>query len=331
MCAIFAEENIKKQRFLDQIFEDVQNSDVKSRNGYASVNPLIIIAAMPDDPKDLTTNDLIAIFENLSKEPISDEALLHANFDTLIDATKLILPQLSASQNAWIFNQIAQAEIPMFDELTEIVTDNLMKNVYHLSPDEMIDVDFALRKYYAKEKKISGKLELLRKTARNAFPLRLNLNLLEDTSYKQLMKIVRYLSNNSSLIANERDERNYEFDTLEKHDLDMLISKILWLDDHVFQMNDVVCVIVTLSRFPKLNEKSEKLLEKMFRIWCKSAKNFDDVDKILNLLVERGRLRYDSKLFSNPLFIEQCAQHTIKNNKLSDTLSILEAFIRLVS
>lgn len=277
---------------------------------------LKLIESLPQDPILFTENDLIDAFAKLSSGPVSDDALLHDNFNTFIEATTLILPKLSATQNVQIFSQMCRAEIPMFDELADIVVKALLQRITFMTIDEIIEVDRSIRSYYVREWKISKLLETLRQSTRTAFIVKVNCDLIESQSYEKLMRIIQYLSNNKSLVKNI--------------DTTSLAEQLLLIDDHKFQLNDVVCVIITLARNLQLDEHSQQLLTKMFRIWCSRNKNIGDVQTILELLVTKKLKDIDLTPFQNLSFIQHCAKHAIDHREIRSAFDILNRFNEMV-
>lgn len=277
---------------------------------------LKIIESISSDPNDISEHDLLKIFGRLSAGIISDDALLHENFNTLIDATKLILPKLSVSQNVNIFTQLCEAQIPMFDELSEIVVNALLRRISHITVDDIISVDFSIRKYYAREWKLSKSFETLRQATRTAFIVKANNELVEDQTYDKLIRMMRYLSNNQSLVKN--------VDTMS------LAEQLLLKEDCEFELNDVVCVIVTLARFLKPNNQSKQLLSKMFRIWCSRTESIADVKSILQLLTTKKLEDIDLNSFNDPLFIRHCSNYAIQQKDVRSGFEILDGFNEMV-
>ncbi|XP_055313003.1 uncharacterized protein LOC129574678 isoform X2 [Sitodiplosis mosellana] len=282
---------------------------------------LEIIKALPADSKDITEEMLIETYDKLSAGPINDEALLHANFDTFIDATECILLKLSVSQVLHIFKQTARAQIPMFDELNEIIVKDilvkkdLLRHITFITVDDIIDVDFALRKYYAREWKISKLFEEFRQATRAAFVAKVNEELVENLSHKKLMRIMRYLGNNRSLV--------------QYVDTSSLSKQLLLEDDQEFQDSDVVFTIVTLARFPKLDEHSKQLLTKMYRIWCGNEQDIESVKGILKLLCTKKPENTDLSHFHDPLFFQRCTQIAIEKKDMRSAFAVLDAYNEL--
>lgn len=310
------EQQQKKSQQLDYNFTFGERIRRKARSGRRSIE---IIKALPADSKSYTAQSLIDVYDRLSVEPISDEALVHVNFDGFIDGTEFILPKLSTSQIVHIFKQTARAYIPMFDELTETIANTLLLRIQHkpeITIDEIIDVDFALRKYYARDYRLSRLFEMLRLSTCIVFTEYLEEELIERQDYKKLMRIIRYLSNNPILMES--------IDT-------RLFDQLLLEDDHQFEPNDVVCTIVTLARLPKLHEPAKQLLTKMYRIWCSNTDHIDDVKKILKLLATKTI--YKSELpfhFRDALFIQHCTDITIEYNDMRTAFDVLGGMIELV-
>lgn len=271
---------------------------------------LEIIKALPAESEDFTAESLIEVYDKLSIGPISDAALLHENFDTFIDATESILPQLSASQCAHIFKQTARAQIPMFDELTQTIANHLLRCITFITVDEIIDVDFALRKYYVIEWRMSKVFERIRQATRAAFVVRVNDELVERQNYTKLIRIMRYLSNNPSLVKNV--------------DTASLSEQLLLTDDYEFQPNDVICTIVTLNRFPKHDEHSKQLLTKVFCMWCGNAQHIDDVKEIFELLITKQLKNDRSFSIDDKLFVQRCNQIVIEKNDMRSAFDVLD-------
>lgn len=277
---------------------------------------LKIIESLPSNPLDITKEKLLDAYDKLAQAPISDDALLHDNFNTFIDATKIMLISPNATSIVRIFNQICRAEIPMFDELSEMVANALLRRSDFMTMDEIISVDFSLRKYYAREGKLSKLFETLRQATRLGFSVQAKTFHLNQQPYARLIRIMRYLSNNQSLM---RDI-----------DIVSLSEQLLLKEDAEFQLNDTVCVIGTLSQQPKLDEHSKQLLIKMFRIWCSSAKNSKDVRAIIWPLFIRRHFNLDLTTFNDPSFVKHCTKLVIEAEDITLGFEILKPFNNLV-
>lgn len=279
---------------------------------------LKVIEALPCISSEFDNETLIETFCKLGVAPISDDALIHEKFNTLIEATKLILPQLTVEQNVQIFSEICRAEIPMFDELTEFIVDTLLRRVACMTIGDIIVTDYSLRSYYAREMKVGKLFETLRQATRAAFIVKVNNRLVDSQGYEKLMQIVRYLSNNQSLVKNI--------------DIRSLSEQLFLAEDQQFRLNDVTCVIISFARVPTedLPEYSRQLLSKMFRIWCQRTNNFEDVKKILELLVTKKSKDNDSSLLQDGEFISHCSKLTIDKNELRNAFIVMNLFNDLV-
>lgn len=258
---------------------------------------LKMIETLPCNPSEFNGDILIRTFDELGIAAISDDALLHENFNTLTDATKLILPKLTVAQIVHIFNRVCCAQVPMFDELTEFIVNTLLRRVTIMTIDDINDVDHSLRIYYKREMKVSVLFDTLRQAMRISFVVKVNNELIGSQNYKRLMRIVQYLSNNQSLVKNV--------------DTKSLSEQLLLEEDHEFQLNDVICIIVSMARYPRLDEYSRQLLAKMFKIWCCNTDDIVDVQKILELLATKKLKHNDLASFQDSLFISHCSKLTI--------------------
>lgn len=271
---------------------------------------------MSDDPNAITEHDLCSIFKQLSVGVISDEAFLHENFNTLTEATKNLLPKLSVTQIVEIFSQITRAKIPMFDELSEIIVNTLLQRISLITVDEIISVDKTVRDHYNREFKLSRVFETMRQATRASFIVKANNELVNNQSYDKLIRMMRYLSNNPSLAKN--------VDTMS------LSKQLLLTDDNEFQFEDVICVIVTLARFPKLDEHTKQLLTKMFRIWCSNTSLWD-IKALLRLLQTKKLKGIELAPFNDPQFIQHCSKAAIQRNDITSGFDILHGLNDLVS
>lgn len=293
--------SFKKQRDIQEYEQKYLPPKMTFDNGRS----LKIIESLPSNPLDISKEKLLDVYEKLAQEPISDDALLHDNFNTFIDATKMVLLSPNASSMVHIFNQICRAEIPMFDELSETVATALLRRSASMTVDDIISVDFSLRKYYEREGKLSMLFETLRQATRLAFSAQAkNVHMDKQMDHHRLISILKYLSNNGSLM----------------HDVDImsLSEQLLLPGDDEFELNEAVCVIVTLSQFPILNEHSKDLLTKMFRIWCSNAKDIRDIHVILKPLFRRKHDVFDLTKFSGPSFVKHCSKLAIESKDVTE-------------
>lgn len=304
------------QKYRPQRWETKSNLFMHQSQNIDEGRSLEIVKALPVDPQLFSECDLIDAFAKLSTGPISDEALLHNNFNSLADAARLIAPQLSATQIVHIFSLMCRAVIPMFDELTVFIVHDLLQRSSFMTIDDIIKVDSTLRTYYKRQYKLSQLCEELRQVTQTAFIVRVNDALSTEMDYKILMKIMGYLSNNRSLVKNI--------------DFHRLAEQLLRIDDHHFEFHDVVCTIVTLARVPQLEQQSKQLLSKLFWIWSTNVKDIDDVQDILNLLRTKKLDGIDLTPFQNAIFIDQCVKLATECRCLGTVINILNEFVKLV-
>lgn len=275
-----------------------------------------IIKLVPSTVEELSVSKMLDIFEKLSIVRISDDVLLHENFNTLIDSVKLNESSLSVRQFVNIFMQICNAEVPMFDELNEFIVNILLQRFESFTVDDIIDVDFVIRKYYVREFQLSKLFEELRQMTRASFADKANKELSQVQSYAKLMRMLKYLGNNRSLMKGIYTTR--------------LIELLLLEDDNEFSKNDAAFVIVTLARLPILNDSSKLLLAKAFRIWCQSANDTDDVKSILKLLVAKKLDGIDLSPFRCEAFIKHCTKLAVEFANISTAIDILDSFNEMV-
>lgn len=275
-----------------------------------------IIESVPATAAELSVPNLLGIFEKLSYVAITEDALLHENFSTLIDSVKLNQSFLNAQQFVGLFRHICNAEVPLFDELSELVVNNLLKRITSLTVDDIIDTDFVIRKYYVRNFKLSQLFEKLRQKTRASFVDKANNVLAEQQPYDRLMRMLKYLDNNQTLMA--------------KIDTERLNEQLLLTNDSEFSRFDAACVIVTMARLRALSDSSKQLLNKAFRIWCSRAEDTDDVRAMLQLLVYKKLKGIDLSPFHNTMCIEHCTKLTIESANVSIAAVILDFFNRMV-
>lgn len=277
---------------------------------------LKIVQALPSDPQEFNEEIFIEFFDKLSLAPISEEALIHENCMALIDASRLILPKLSYSQIVNIFNQISRAEIPMFDEIAKVVVNALSDRYSEASVHDIVDIDFSVRRYYAKGP-LSRLFAFLSKIVQSEFVYKVNKAIAQGPSSSQLMRIMRYLSNNLSVGA--------------LVDKSILSNQLLLIADHEFRLHDAVCVIVTYSTFTEFDEHSKQLISKMYRIWCNEANTDENARYILSLLSTKKSDHCDLSIFHNTPFIQHCAKLACNKNDIISAFIVLQRFNELVS
>lgn len=284
----------------------------EANNGWS----MQIIKLVPTKVEELSVSNMLDIFEKLGAVRISDDVLLHENFNTLIDSVKLNESILSVRQFVDIFTHICNAEVPMFDELTEFIVNILLQRIDSFTVDDVIDVDFAIRKYYAREVQLSKLFDELRQKTRSLFTDKANKELGQLQTYDKLMRMLKYLGNNRSLMKDVHTTR--------------LIELLLLEDDEEFGKNDAAYVIVMLARLPVLNDSSKLLLSKVFRVWCNRAKDTDDVKTILKLLVGKKLDGIDLSPFHNATFINHCTKLAIEYANITTAIDILDNFNEMV-
>lgn len=275
-----------------------------------------IIKLVPSTVEELSVSKMLDIFEKLSIAQISDDALLHENFNTLIDSVKLNESSLSVRQFVDIFMHICNAEVPMFDELNEFIVNILLQRIESFTVDDIIDVDLVVRKYYAREFLLSKLFEQLRQTTRALFADKANKELSQVQTYDKLMRMLKYLGNNRSLMKGVYTTR--------------LIELLLLENDTEISKDDAAFVIVTFARLPTLNDSSKLLLAKAFRICCNRVKDTDDIRTILELLVDKKLDGIDLTPFKNDAFIHHCTKLAIQYANIKTAVDILHSFNQMV-
>ncbi|XP_031621107.1 uncharacterized protein LOC116339397 [Contarinia nasturtii] len=298
-----------------------------SSNETNGTESLQIVQTLPSDPKDFTKDSLIETFDRLGAYTIGDDALIHGNYDVLIDATKLILPKLNRTQCVHIFMNLCRANVPMFDELCEIVVCNLservdssISHIYYLNEenyesftlDEIIAIDVTIREYYYKKLKLSVLFDTLRKWIRKIFTFKMEHNV-KNFSFTELTKAMRYLSSNTTLV--------------ESFDTKPLFQQLLAANDNEFQLADVNCILVTMSRFKKLDEYARQVVDKMFNICCNKATKFNDAFTILHSFYDHKPTFMDfPPTFVSTKFINCCMQLMLQSDHYEDSLRLLKCF-----
>lgn len=275
-----------------------------------------IINSVPSTIDELSVQQMLNIFDELSIFRISDEALTHENFSTLIDSVKLNESSLSVRQFVEIFMNICDAEVPMYDELNEFIANILLQRCQSLTAHDIVDIDFVVRKHYRRDGRLSKLFDRLRRETRSKFLDKMDDALDKDQSFKRLMRMLKYLDNNRSLMKDYRTIR-----------LTMLLREVF---DEEFSKDDAAFVIVASARLPELNECSKELLAKAFRICRNKVKDADEVRAILKLLVEKKAARIDLKSIQDLMFIQHCTKLAIAHENITTVADILHNFNELV-
>lgn len=277
---------------------------------------LEVVAALPSDAKEFNEEILINSFEKLSLAPISEDALLHENFDALIEASKLILPNLSLGETMKIFKQIYRAEVPSSDELSEVVVVNLSSRIECLTIDQLNAVDVLIRKYYER-----GPLRVYFKTLHQNLELQFvdkwDTQIDDIHCKKKLMRIIRYISNHQKITEQLNPES--------------LSNRLLLRYDSEFEVNDVIGVIVTYARFTlPLGEATQLLINKMYRIFCKKADTVGEVRELLRFLDINKSVACELTPFTNEEFIQHCTTLASDRNDVKSAFDVLYYFNGLV-
>lgn len=290
---------------------------MRSKTHNSFVNYKETVLALPSDTSTPDENELNEIFRKISANgPINPNVLMHEGFVNLIQATRSVLPKLTLSQMVDVLRQIIVAKIPMDDELCDLVIDALLSRISMISVDEIIEIDFLLRKSWGIHS-LNSLFDTLRLTMRTLFAIKVNEELNDELSYEKLLMIVRYLSNNTCISKTIG--------------LDRLAQSLLLIDDNNFQLNDIVCVIITLARCASLDEHSKQLISKMYRIWCNKASTTDHVDNLLSLLVQKKRKFIDMKPFNDAQFIQHCTKVMVDSSDWKKSFEIQEKFNEMVT
>lgn len=275
-----------------------------------------LLNALPSNPNDVSVDALIDFYQKVSGNLlITPNVTKYPKFTVLREATRIHLPKLNTKELKHMFVAILPSKQIMHDKLSKMIVDAFLKRVYYMPFDQILFVDFMLHKYFDSSE-LSKDYNILRLKLQTIFLSKFEDFMNEIDDFEVLMKIVSYCGNNieivSSKIANS------------------VTTSLLLNDDDSFSVNHITSILIMLSSLGKLNEYVEKLLQKMFRLWCQTEVTPTQVFALLSVLAA-NRARIDRDRFNNREFIQHCVNVVIKENDKKLSFNVQNKLTNLVS
>lgn len=277
-----------------------------------------LLENLPSSPNNITIEVLIEFYVTVKGAYLFSPSIKkHPKYNSLYEATKNHLPQLSTRQIKDVFIAILPSKTIMHDRLGEIISEALVNRAQHIPFEQIVFVDFLINKYY-NSKNLSKSFNILRMRLQTLFLTKIEDEMEELDSFEDLMKIVSYCQNNSEIIPSKI--------------INLLTTSLLLADDEHFDINDIKTVLIFLANLGKLNERVEKLLRKMIGLWYKSPVTANDVQTLLKVLAAKNSTnKIDKEFFENLEFIRHCVNIVTEQNNKQITFSVQNSFNKMVN
>lgn len=275
-----------------------------------------IIQSLPSDRGIIDKKDLYNTFLRLNEaSTFTEDVVCHPNFEKLRRITQYTLPRLRDYEVKDMLVVVLSTQILMDDKLSKIIMNAFLQRISLISLDQIIFLDFILRKYYNLNE-LNKRYEIFRLTLQTMFLLKVHNEIGEFRNFESMRKIATYIGNNHEIIPSNI--------------LNSLTSSLLLADDEQFKVIDIIIILRLLSRFGELNEHVLKLLRKMFNLWCESIPTVNDV-KLLSVMLAKNKDIIDKNAFNDKNFIRHCTQVLIKANDYTTSFYVQSNFNHLVS
>lgn len=274
-----------------------------------------LIEILPSNSKSITKEDLIEFYGKIRlQDSITHKTINHPKFTVLREATVANLSQFNTKELKNLMVAILPSKAVMNDQLGRSIADALIERSTFLPFEQIIFIDFVMRKYYNLSE-LSSSYNMLRLRLQTLFLMKIEDVLNDNTDFEELMKIVAYCSNNSEIISTKM--------------FNILTTSLLLTDDEKLTVTHIMsCLILLASK--QLNDHTEKLLNRMILLWRQSNVNATEVQVLLKVLAARKQT-IDLKYFKNEEFIRHCVMVVTQQTDRKLSFSVQNFFNRLVS
>lgn len=278
-----------------------------------------ILSSVPPESEAISPNDALNIFRKLSDassllqlSSTPYKVVEHKNFVVLRQAMKVSLPYLQMTETLEVLRAIRTLRVPSDDTVSIAILSTLIENVFSMSLNEIMITDWFLE---SKKKKSQLAIELHQQLIHkfnvktSQFPVKFNY-------FMKTRRLLQFIERN----INEITER--VFINMGKCASEQPID--------IFTTYEAMDVIIRLARFGNRSEYLKKILEKAFSIWCSKGVTLEMVETVLTSLIRRKpTLNYS--LYTDPRFVETCAQVAMASGNVEKCFLILRQLNRLVS
>lgn len=294
----------------------VQNIDIKYTRQENVKSVVDLIESLPSNANEMTVESLVAFFDRINGNYlIPFRVTEHPKFAILRDATEILLPQLNTKEVKHMLVAILPSKAIMHDKLSNTIADAMLKRAANIPFEQILFVDFIIRKYY-KKFELSKNYNILRLRLQAIFLSKVEDELDEVDDLENLMKIVAYCQNNAEIIPPKL--------------LNRLTTSLLLSEDDEFTVMHISSILMFLANFGKLDEHVEKLLHQMFGLWNKSAATADEVQVLLKVLAAKEDT-IDKEIYKHPEFIRHCVTIVSQQDNSKLLFSVQNSFNKLVS
>lgn len=287
---------------------------ISAEENNASV--LMLLGSLPSNAEFIKVKTLKDFYNGIcGKYLITKSVINHPMFDTLREATKILLPKLHSNEVTKIYIALIPSKCVMNDMLSEYVIEALIDKCTLLNFGQILVLDFLIRKYYSK-KEFNKSQNILLSKLQTMFLSKIDdaLDGLDDL--KKIMNILAYCENNAEIIPQKV--------------VNTLTTALLLAEDDEFSVQHLFSIIIFLSNFGKLDEHVAKLLKKAVYLWCQSTVEPHNVINLFKTLAYKNATM-DSDMFKNTDFIRCCVNIVIQNNDRNQLFTLQNSFNKVVS
>lgn len=289
----------------------------KYLNSEYSENIIELIAALPENPRDITMVDVLNFYDNIKRNYVITHAVVrHPKFNLIRKMTETHLLQFNTKELTNVLIAILPSKALMNDKLSQMIIDVIVQRANHLPFSAILFTDFILHKYYSLSE-LNKDYSILRLTLQRLFLSKIDDALNDVNDFEELMKMVAFCNNNVEVITPKI--------------ANLISTSLLLRDDEKFTVNNIISCLSLLASFGKLNDHVTKLLAKMIELWSESEATAYEVRNLLRILVA-NKNTIDKEQFNDLKFIRHCV--TVVTSQTVDRellFSVQNELNRLVS
>lgn len=290
--------------------------DVKYSRVENNASLFELFDSLPSNPKNISVHALVDFYDRIKGNFIITQSVIHhRKFAVFREATEILSPQLNTKELKNAFIAILPSKPVMFDRLSNILVDALLKRVSYIPFDQILFVDFVMNKYYYVTE-LSKNYNILRLTLQTMFLSKIEDELVETKEFADIMKILAYCENNREIISTKM--------------LNTLSTSLLLVEDEKFTVRDITSVLIFLTNFGKLNEHVEKLFQKVIGLWYQLPVTATDVQVLLKVLASKSST-IDKETLTECDFVRHCVNITIQQDEKRISFSVQNSFNKIVS
>lgn len=233
-----------------------------------------IISRLPQNSDNLAPTAIFATFRNLQNvEHMTQEDLQHYKFQSFLNRTKTLIPQMTAQELSDIAINILYPKPLRQNEIYCIIQDALMLKIEELPSEQMLCLGVIIRKTQS-----SSSFESIHSKIREIFLENAEHIISADHSYniRSFFTIVNYMTRNVEIVRTDI--------------LEAFSNAVLLTDRRQLHIPNVETIIFLFSKFDELNGRSKNALNFMVNFWIEHNPRVTDIERLLSHLSRNGKL-----------------------------------------